>query len=220
MPGIIKSNELPPERQSQSGAVFNFDDMSERAEAYLGQVKAQAAALLEQARSEAEACKVRAIEEGRQEALRQARQEALGELDQRMKTALPALESAADQLLRQRSDWEARWEKNAVQLAVRMAEKIIGRALADDPQIPLQWIRESLGLIARQEQVTIELSPSDVGALEEQIEVLLQSLGRLAATQVQANPQLNPGDCRLLTVHGEIDHRVQTQLQRLESELA
>jgi flagellar biosynthesis/type III secretory pathway protein FliH len=50
--------------------------------------------------------------------------------------------------------------------------------------------------------------------------VLTQSLGRLAQTHVVTNPQLQPGECRVLTQHGQIDQRLQTQLDRIESELA
>ena len=220
MPGIIKSNGSSEGHAGHHAVAFNFEDMSQRAQQYLEGVKQQAEAVLQEARNQAEQIRAQAQIEGREVAMQQARQESQTRVDQQMKSVLPAVESAINDLVKQRDDWESHWEHQAVSLAIKVAEKIIRRELERTPEISQTWIRQSLELISRQEQVTIELSPGDLESIQPQIEGLTQSLGRLAQTHVVTNPQLQPGECRVLTQHGQIDQRLQTQLDRIESELA
>lgn len=220
MPGIIKSNGSGEGHPGHQAVAFNFEDMSQRAQQYLEGVKQQAEAVLQEARTQAEQIRAKAQVEGRDLAMQQARQESHSRVDQQMKSVLPAVESAINDLVKQRDDWESNWEHQAVSLAIKIAEKIIRRELERTPEISQTWIRQSLELISRQEQVTIELSPGDLESIQPQIEMLTQSLGRLAQTHVVTNPQLQPGECRVLTQHGQIDQRLQTQLDRIESELA
>ena len=220
MPGIIKSDGSSEGNPGHQAVAFNFEDMTQRAQQYLEQVKQQAAKILQEAQNQAEQIRSKAQVEGREKAMQQAQQESHSRVEQQMKSVIPAVESAINDLVQQRDDWESHWEHQAVTLAMKIAEKIIRRELAQDPGISKTWIRQSLELISRQEQVTIELSPGDLEAIQPQIELLSQSLGRLAETRVITNPQLQPGECRVLTQHGQIDQRLETQLDRIESELA
>jgi flagellar assembly protein FliH len=220
MPGIIKSNGSSEGHAGHQAVAFNFEDMSQRAQQYLEQVKQQAEAVLKEAQNQAEQIRVNARVEGREQAMQQARQESHSHVEKQMQSVMPAVESAINDLVKQRDDWESHWEHQAVTLAIKIAEKIIRRELNQDPEIGKTWIRQALELISRQEQVTIELSPGDLESIQPQIEVLSQSLGRLAETHVVTSPQLQPGECRVLTRHGQIDQRLETQLDRIQSELA
>ena len=67
--------------------------------------------------------------------------------------------------------------------------------------------------------MTIELSPDAVQSLGPEVESLAGALGRVAETTVVSNAELRQGECRVLTQYGEIDQRLKTQLDRIESEL-
>lgn len=219
MPGIIKSDGDTEGSLGRQAVAFNFEDMSERAERYLQTVKEQADSILREAKTQAEQLRARAENEGRENAIRQARQESQQQVEQKMKSVLPAIESAAGQLQQERDSWVSHWEHQAVALAIKIAEKIIRQNLEREPDVGKTWLKQSLELISRQERVTIELSPDAVQSLGPEVESLAGALGRVAETTVVSNSELQQGECRVLTQYGEIDQRLKTQLDRIESEL-
>lgn len=218
MPGIIKA-QGSTQSDGVSRQVFNFEDITAQARAALEQIRAEAAMVKQEAVAQAEEVKKNAIEAGKAEALKQAREEAKDELERKVSSLLPTLEKAAQQLVAQRDAWLAMWEKQALLFAIRMAEKIVRRELAADPSIPVTWIKETLELIGQQEQVTVEVSAADHATLSNEIEVLQQSLHRIAPMRVVASNALKKGDCRVTTQYSDFDHRLSTMMERLENEL-
>lgn len=219
MPGIIKSNGDAEGSSGRQVVAFNFEDMSERAERYLQTVKEQAESILREAHTQAEEIRARAENEGRENAIQQALKESQQQVEQKLKSVLPAIESAAGQLQQERDSWVSHWEHQAIALAIKIAEKIIRKDLEQQPDIGKTWLKQALELISRQERVTIELSPDAVQSLGPEVETLAGLLGRVAETIVVPNTELQQGECRVLTQYGEIDQRLKTQLDRIESEL-
>lgn len=218
MPGIIKGHGTG-EPEGTSRSLFNFEDMTQQARAALSDVRREAELIVIRAQAEAEEIRADAIRQGRDEALRIAREELKQELSRQLASALPSLSAASRSLLEQREAWMAHWERHAVLLAVRIAEKIVRRELASDPAIPIDWIRQTLELIGRQEQVTIELAPQDHASLGSRLDDVASQLGRVAPTRIVPAADLQVGDCRVTTQFGEFDLRLATQLARIEAEL-
>lgn len=218
MPGIIKG-QGGADPQGTSRALFNFEDIAQKAREHLAAARQEGERIVAEAHREAEKVRSQARREATAEALVDAKRKTDEEAQQRLASALPALNRIAQRLEEQREAWRSHWERQAVRLAVLLAEKVVRRELRGDPGIPLAWIRESLDLIGRQEKVTIELAPADLDTLHPRIDDLVHQLGRMGEVRLVANQELTPGDCRVETVHGEFDHRLETQLSRLESEL-
>ena len=218
MPGIIKS-QGGSASDGTNRPVFNFEDLTSQARRALAEIRGEAEQTIRAAQSEAAAIRDAAKNEGLAAAQKTAREAANKEVEQRLSTVMTSLEKAAQQLNAQRDEWLARWEQQAVVLAIRIAEKLVRRELAADPGLPLGWIRETLELIGQQEQVTIEVAAADHVTLGPKIEQLQQSLHRIGNTRVTIVNSLRPGDCRILTRDSEFDHRIETMLRRLEEEL-
>jgi flagellar assembly protein FliH len=203
-------------------AAFNFDDLQGQADCYLDEVRRQGQQLLEKARQEALAMKPQFEAEARRAAEEtvQERVEQLAEqlVNQRLQTLRPALEQAVGAIERARGDWAAQWESQAVHLAVAIAQRIIRRELAGDPQIQAAYIREALELAVGQ-QVRVRIHPDDRESLGRVAgQWLEQSLAR-ASAELVADPSVSPGGCLVETQHGQIDQRIETQLARIEEEL-
>lgn len=219
MASIIKAGRLTGERPAVRAAAFEFGDMNAEAVRYIDQVKQEAAQLLSEARAQAEALRKQASEQGRQ-AAREAAQRMLGEeLDKRLETVLPALGEAARQIELARQEWVRHWESHLVGLSVSIAEKVIRREIAQAPEISLAVIRESLELAAGGGAVRLHLHPDDYQTLGERVERLSRSLGNLGQMEIEADPHVSPGGCVVRTEFGEIDQRIETQLQRIHQEL-
>lgn len=205
--------------RTMDGMSFNFDDMAERANQYLDQVRAQGAQILDAAHRDAQQITKQAEQQGRDAALRAAEQLLDQKLKQQMHTLMPALNQAIADLEQAKQSWLTHWEKSAVQLACRIAERILKREQQKEPEIAIAMVREALELAAGSSEIQIQMNADDHAALATQVETLTREIARLADTQVVSHPDISPGGCRVLTRYGSIDNRFEAQLQRIEREL-
>lgn len=218
MSGVIKAGQQSL-HEGVASVRFNFDDVTDKAQRYLQEVRREAAAIVERAKAEADEVRRRAEEEGRKLGM-QAAERMLGErIDQQLAAAIPALSKAVDGVDAARSEWRVHWEHNLISLALAIAGRIVRREVAQDPGITVGWIRESLELASRSNRLTLRLNPRDRDLLGEQIQRVITLLGRVAETDVVADETIGVGGCKVSAEFGEIDHQIETQLQRIGEEL-
>lgn len=220
MAGIIKAHATNQAGQAARPPAFSFADMGQQADAYLNQVREQAANIVAQATREAEQIKSKAQAEGRQSALKAAESAIQGRLDEQLKQLMPALESAAQQVVEAKDQWQRHWNKNLIRLATKIAERVIRREIASQPEIPLALIQEALELAAGNQKVTLHLNPADRTALGDRVQQLAARMVRLGPVHVVADETVSRGGCRVHTEFGVIDQQIESQLARIEAELA
>lgn len=219
MAGIIKSGEFDHSATGLQSVAFNFEDMSNRANEYLSFVRRQAEQILQEAKSEAAQVAAAARAEGQQAALKEAQQSLGATLDHQLATLLPALQQAVQDIRHSKASWLTHWESQTIALATAIAGRVIRREVANTPDITLDLIRDALELAMGAGKVTILLSPQDYDALRDRTESVAKQLGKLAATNIVADPDVSPGGCRVVTEFGVIDETFEAQLARIAEEL-
>jgi flagellar assembly protein FliH len=212
---VIKAQEARLPR----GAAFNFDDLSQQAQGYLNEVQQKAREILARAQQEATAIRQRAEQEGREVGHRAVEKLVAEQVGREMKSVLPALEKAIEELAQSRHTWLAHWERRAVHLATAIAARIVRREVAQVPEIALGLIQEALEMAAGSSQLTLRMNPADRQALASQIDRLVHDAARLAPLEIVEDPAITRGGCCLQTRHGAIDQQLETQLARIEAEL-
>jgi len=160
------------------------------------------------ARAEAEADALRAV--AREEGLREGREEALAAL----MPALEALNQAAEGVLAAQLVRADRLEAHAVDLALFLAEKVLGGALAVQPERVVESVRGALRGIVERERVTVLVHPDDLEMVRDAIDDVRASLGGIEHCEVQAERRVSRGGAIVRTPDGDIDARVETKLQR------
>src|SRR5262245_3178843 len=210
--------EAPSGRATQPVA-FSFSDMRGQANDYLGTVRAEAAKIVQQAHQQAEQIRRQAETAGRK-AAEAAIERVLDErVGKRMETLLPALEKLLVEMNNTKAQLLERWEQSSLRVATAIAQRIIRRELAQDPQITLDLISDILRLAAGMTEITLHISPTDYENLGTQVARLANTVGQLAASAVVADPKVSPGGCVVRTKFGEIDGQIESQLKRIEEEL-
>lgn len=202
-----------------NGMSFNFDDMADRANSHLDQVRMQAAAIIARAEQEGEAIRRRAEAEGKQAAIKAVEKTMEEKVGKQLATLLPAIQQTTAELEKARQAWLAHWERSAVHLATRIAERVIRREISQDPQITVSLVREALELATGSGEITVRMNAADVQSLGPHLETLLQSLGGKANAKIHSDDSIAAGGCRLETRFGVIDQRIEEQLKRIEEEL-
>ncbi|MCS6915157.1 MAG: FliH/SctL family protein [Myxococcales bacterium] len=160
----------------------------------------EAERLLAEARSEAERIRAQAQSEGRERGLA-----AVTELLVQARALSVRARQAAEADLRV--------------LAVRIAERILGRELALHPDAVVDIAAEALAQAGGPREVLLRVHPDDLKALERGRPRLLARCSQAQAVQLRADPAVPRGGCIVETELGTVDARLQVQLQAIERAL-
>lgn len=160
------------------------------------------------ARAEAEAEMVRAA--AHSEGYEAGRAEALAALS----PALEALQTAVVAAREERIAAADQLEVHSVELALFLAEKIVGGALAVEPSRVVEAVRGALRGIVERERVTVLVHPEDLELVREAMDEMRATLGGIEHCEVQAERRVGRGGAIVRTQDGDVDARVETKLQR------
>jgi flagellar assembly protein FliH len=213
MASIIKAHEHPSDGR---GAAFHLDELAGEAVAPGSGAASRAADVLSRAAQQAGEIRRRAEEEGRAAGLLVAEQVLSERIDRQMTASIAAVTS----IQAARDEWLAHWERTAVHVAVKIAERVIRREVANTPQITLALVREALELAAGGADIKLRMNPDDAKALAQHADRLAKELTHLGKVELVADPAIASGGCRVDTRFGVIDQQFASQLARIESELA
>ncbi|MEX2196711.1 MAG: FliH/SctL family protein [Thermoleophilaceae bacterium] len=163
----------------------------------------------------AEALRADAREQGRREGLEAARVE--------LESAAQALAAALAEVAEERRASTDVLEREAVELALHIAEKVLCGTLEVQPERVLDVVRGSLRRVVDRERVTVLVNPGDLELVRDAAGSLTGALGGMGRLEICEERRVAPGGCVLRTVDGEIDARVGEQLDRarelMEAEL-
>ncbi|MCU0313840.1 MAG: type III secretion system stator protein SctL, partial [Solirubrobacteraceae bacterium] len=189
--------------RGSSGAVIPAEvhDAHREAQRLLAEARAEGARVVASAADAREAARREGRDEGREEGLA----EVTGLLVRaRALAAATRAEASAD--LRT--------------LAVRIAEKVLGRALAAAPELAGDLCAAALEAARHQREITLRVHPDDLAAVEAARPRLRQLLLRAPDLALRADPTVGRGGCVVETEVGAIDARLETQLAAIERALA
>jgi flagellar assembly protein FliH len=184
---------------------FSFETLEAPAGLHLQPVAA-ADDLLSAARVEADAMRAAAVAEGYEE----GRAAALAELA----PALELMQNAAAALTASQLDAAERLEAHAVDLALFLAEKVIGGAVSVEPSLVIEAVRGALRGIVERERVTVLVHPADLETVRRAMDDVRGSLGGIEHCEVQAERRVSRGGAVVRTPDGDVDARVETKLKR------
>ncbi len=222
MATIIKQHhqqELPA-GHAVRGVAFDFQDLAGHADEYVDSVRREATKVVQQAQAEAAAIRAQAEQAGKQAAEAAIEQILNDKVAKQMSTLRPALDGLVTQLADARGEWLDHWDRSAIDLAAKMAARVVRAEVAQRPEVTVEWIREALQLASGSSAITVRLNPADFENLGAQVEQLADSMGKLTETTFVADPQVTLGGCLVETRHGVIDQQIESQLNRLVEDLS
>jgi flagellar assembly protein FliH len=160
----------------------------------------KARALVAAAEAEAERIRSAARDAGFGEGLAAGRAEALAEM-------APTVHAVSEVLVGVRAleaSHADRVEAQAVELSVRIAEKVVAGVVGAEPSRVVDVVRGALRTMVERERVTVLVHPDDVGLLREAMPDL----------DVHEERRVARGGALLRTSFGEIDATLDTKLSR------
>jgi flagellar assembly protein FliH len=135
-----------------------------------------------------------------------------------VRAAAQALAGAAARLDEASAAAAAAAEPRAVELALRIAEKVLGGELQARPELVLDVVRGALRRLTEPLPATLLVNPEDAELVRASIdEFSIEHGGDLS---VREERRVERGGCVVRTRAGEIDAQIQAQLERAEKVVA
>jgi flagellar biosynthesis/type III secretory pathway protein FliH len=107
-------------------------------------------------------------------------------------------------------------ERELAEVALDVAGKLVGRALAVDPALVLELARGALETVRARREVVLRVHPDDAVLLRTSSPALSSLLERAPALVLREDSGLVRGDVIVETEAGRVDARVEAQLALLE----
>jgi flagellar biosynthesis/type III secretory pathway protein FliH len=202
---------------SNPSAAFQFEPLEADPilDAPPGVRAAQAADVISQARAEATAIREAAQQEGFQAGF----EAGLAQAQATMQPVAAALQEAHVALGAERERAAEVCELHAIDLALRLAEKTLGAALQARPEHVVDVVRGGLRRLLERDRVIVLVNPEDMELVRDATADLKAQLGGIGELDVQAERRVSRGGAIVRTETGEVDGRLETQLERAREAL-
>jgi flagellar assembly protein FliH len=171
-------------------------------------------AVVEAARSEADAIREQARAEGFAMGHAEGAAAALAEAQAQLAPAVQALAAATEALAAERGALADQVEGRAVELAVELAEKVVAGAIDAQPERVLDVVRGALRCFMERERVQVLVNPDDLGLVRGAIDELAAELGGIEHVEVQEERRIGRGSAIVRTPSAQVDAGLRTKLDR------
>ena len=211
--------------------IFNLNDIAAEAQAILENARQEREKILAQTRQEIAKMRKLAKEEGYQkgneEGLVEGRkqgyrdqlaqtqkefEESGASLMQSLETVFQYFEEAKEQLL-----WQA--EQGTVALVISIAEKVIKRKGELCLEVASENVKAALSYLSPSTDVLVKLNPKNYEHLTLVAGKNESQWKEYTHLRFESDEGIEPGGCRMMTANGEIDARLETQIQQIANEL-
>jgi flagellar assembly protein FliH len=155
--------------------------------------------------------------EARAEGYRAGHAEGLAAAEAERAATSAALGGVLAALQEARESYVAAAEQDVVDLAIAIAEKIVGTAFAADPELVCSLVAGALRAVEGGNGAVLEVNPDDVSLVQRWLDG--STLPLAAKIELRAERRIARGGCVVRTAEGEIDARVREQLDRAEEVL-
>ncbi|MCQ4087187.1 FliH/SctL family protein [Saccharibacillus sp. JS10] len=214
---IILKDEMI--RDAKEFAELQIREAAEQAEQMLADAQQQIEFWWQDKREQdehlVEAVKMQAFREGYEEGKAQAE----AELAVRMQEASQEAQALIQEAVQTKSDIIQEAEPFLVELSSAIAEKVIDRKLAEDEELTISLIRQTLSRKREQGTITLCVAPSQFSLINSAREELAMSIDSQAELQILPDSTVKDRGCVIRSNFGSVDARIDTQLTEIKREL-
>jgi flagellar assembly protein FliH len=109
----------------------------------------------------------------------------------------------------------ALYEREIVELVFAIAQKVIHRSIRSDDGTIKDTVLSALKLAAEKSKATLRVNPEDFDYVEELRPEFFAAVKELKALTVISDPSIIRGGCLLESPYGDVDARIETQLDKI-----
>jgi type III secretion protein L len=208
---VIKSKDKPSGSIEEDSVVDTLEQKHGLIKGDVYSAGNKAREILQKAQGEAEEIIRRAIEQREKEkkdGFQEGHQEGLAQVTELLAKARVEY----DVIMRNAS-------KDMLDLAFKIAEKIIGKQLEIDKSTIMDIVAQALQTVRQSKQITVRVNPEDGKALKASKDALLEMLGHGRGIDIMEDKKVEKGGCIIESEVGVVDAQLHKQLDRLRKVL-
>lgn len=191
----------------------------EEAEAEAGKILAEARAeaerLREDARREAEEilaeARKNAYGEGREEGFKEG-QEEVNRLIERLHAILTAASDKRQEIINHT-------ERQIVDLVLLIARKVVKVISEAEKKVVIENVKQALEKVKGETEITIKVNTRDLNLTTKHKKQFIEAVESLKKVSVEEDSRVAPGGCVIETSFGDIDARIQKQIDLIEERI-
>jgi len=112
---------------------------------------------------------------------------------------------------------KAATEKNIIPVAIKAAEKIVGKKIVEEPEIFIDIVKQSLKAVAQHRRFTLYVSPQEMALFEASKSSLRQMLDQPDSFTIVPREDVPSGQCTIETESGIINVNLEELWKALET---
>lgn len=157
----------------------------------------------------------KAYQEAQALGLEDGRKQAFSEVSAMIAEKLDRLEELLGSMTRVKEEIRAQNEAHMIKLLYHMASRVAGVHLENHNEAIVEILRSAVSLAQDEENIRVELHPSQVEFIEEIRKQNGREFEFLKKIRFEPGLRIKPGGCVVETNYGEIDARIETRLEKL-----
>ena len=134
----------------------------------------------------------------------------------RVDPLINSLSQGLEQLKNIRREIHRKIEKEVAQLALSIAKKIVCHEVKTTEETVVCVAREALSRVENPGKIKVKLNPADLQFIQDTKSQLSHFLDDVDSIRFEAEDSIRSGGCLIETDMGDIDARIETQLQAIE----
>jgi len=155
-----------------------------------------------------------AFEQGRQKGIGEGRAQCQGKVDEALKQAI----HLANQIGRARVAALEEQDRDIVEVALAISQKIILQEVKTDKELIVRQVRQILGLLLQKTLVTLKVHPKDLEVLEPLHQALQAEFIDGNHLVIEGHEDVQPGGCLVEQTGLQLDARLSQQLETVATE--
>lgn len=129
------------------------------------------------------------------------------------------IENLLDEIARLRTDIIKRYEKDIIGLICSVAEKVVHHQISLSGAAIRETVIKAIQLATEKRSILLKINPEEFDYIDRLRPEFFQRFNELASMEVVSNPSISRGGCFLETPCGDVDARVETQLEMIRQRL-
>jgi len=140
-------------------------------------------------------------------------------IDKHFSDRIKVIESLLTEAKKKKENAFRGLEKNIINLAIRISEKIIHKSIEADPGIVETVVSEAMQRMINSEIVILKVSTGDYQLINSKYDKWFGIAGNVKEFRIEIDKRLSSGDCLIETEGGIIDALISSRLDVLTEEL-
>jgi flagellar assembly protein FliH len=198
----IEARKLKEEAEKEAKSVV--EEAEKKASQLENEAKAKSDALVQEARN-------KAVEAGREEGFKKGEEE--------VKRLIERIHSIVNAAIDNKKNIIENTEEQLVDLVLLIARKVVKVISESEKEVVTENVREALKKLGKETEIAIKVNTKDLDLTTKNKRKFISMVESLEKVRVEEDDRITQGGCIIETSLGDIDARIQTQLQVIEEKI-